>query len=168
MTKIIPLERIEQTILLIRGQKVMLDIDLANLYKVPTKRLNEQVKRNSERFPNEFMFQLTEQEKAEVVANCDHLKNLKFSNQLPYAFTEHGTIMLANVLKNVTAIQVSIQVVKAFVRLREILATHKDLAQKLAQLEKKYDQQFKYVFEAIRQLMGPPHPKPKNPIGFRR
>ena len=95
MKELIPIDMIERKILLIRGEKVMLDVDLAALYGVTTKRLNEQVKRNRERFPNDFMFQLTEEEKAEVVANCDHLKRLKFSPTLPYAFTEHGAIMLA-------------------------------------------------------------------------
>ena len=166
MTDLIPGERIEKRILLFRGQKVMLDADLAELYGVTTKRLNEQVKRNGERFPLEFMFQLTEKEKAEVVAICDHLKNLKFSHQLPYVFTEHGALMLANVLKNSRAVQVSIQVVKAFIHLREMLSSHKDLAQKLVQLEKRYDHQFKIVFAAIRELMTPPPPKPKRRIGF--
>src|SRR3990172_1168859 len=114
---IIPTERIENWILLIRGQKVMLDADLAALYGVTTKRLNEQVKRNRGRFPEDFMFQLTEREKGEVVANCDHLKRLKFSPNLPYAFTEHGAIMLATVLNSPVAVQTSIQIVKAFVRL---------------------------------------------------
>lgn len=166
MTGLIPIERVEQSIFVIREQKVMIDIDLANLYGVPTKRLNEQVKRNIERFPSEFMFQLTEREKGEVVAICDHLKNLRFSHQLPYVFTEHGVIMLANVLKNSRAVQVSIQIVKAFIRLRELLVSHKDLAQKLVQLEKRYDHQFKIVFDAIHKLMAPPTPTPKRRIGF--
>ena len=105
MKEVIPVEMIERKILLIRGEKVMLDADLAALYGVTTKRLNEQVKRNRERFPNDFMFQLTEEEKAEVVANCDHLKRLKFSPTLPYAFTEHGAIMLASVLNSPLAVQ---------------------------------------------------------------
>jgi len=163
---IIPLERIEQSILLIRGHKVMLDSDLAKLYGVTTKRLNEQVKRNRSRFPEDFMFRLTAKEKAEVVANCDHLTQLKFTPTLPYAFTEHGAVMLASVLNSSIAVQASIQVVRAFVRLRGILATHKELARKLEELERKYDSQFKVVFEAIRQLMTPPEPK-RRPIGFR-
>ena len=105
MKELIPIDMIERKILLIRGEKVMLDADLAALYGVTTKRLNEQVKRNRERFPNDFMFQLTEEEKAEVVANCDHLKRLKFSPALPYAFTEHDAIMLASVLNSPLAVQ---------------------------------------------------------------
>ncbi len=159
--------RIENSILLIRGEKVMLDTDLAVLYGVTTKRLNEQVKRNRNRFPKDFMFQLTKSEKAEVVANCDHLKRLKFSPNLPYAFTEHGAIMLATVLNSSIAVRASIEVVRAFVRLRQILASDVELARKLVALEKKYDAQFKVVFDAIRQLMIPPE-KPKSRIGFRR
>ena len=167
MKELIPIDMIERKILLIRGEKVMLDVDLAALYGVTTKRLNEQVKRNRERFPNDFMFQLTEEEKAEVVANCDHLKRLKFSPTLPYAFTEHGAIMLASVLNSPIAVQTSVLVVRAFVKLREMLATHKDLAKKLEEIEKKYDAQFKVVFDAIRELMRPPETK-RRKIGFRR
>jgi len=144
---------------------VMLDTDLAELYKIPTKALNQAVKRNKERFPVDFMFQLTKQEKAEVVTICDHLERLKFSPTLPYAFTEHGAIMLANVLNSQVAVQVSIQIVRAFIKLRETLASHKDLTRRLDQLEQKYDGQFKVVFDAIRQLMTPPEPK-KRKIGF--
>jgi hypothetical protein len=159
------MERIENAIILIRGEKVMLDLDLASIYGVTTKRLNEQVKRNFTRFPSDFMFQLTETEKAEVVANCDHLARLKFSPHLPYAFTEHGALMLANVLNSERAAQTSVQVVRAFVKLRQMLASNAELARKLAAMEKKYDAQFKVVFDAIRQLMSPPA-KPKREIGF--
>jgi len=114
------------------------------------------------------MFQLSSTEKIEVVANCDHLSKLKFSRNLPYAFTEHGTIMAASVLNTPLAVAVSVQVVRAFVKLREIISTHKDLAAKLENLEKKYDSQFKMVFDAIRQLMTPPESKKKRPIGFGR
>lgn len=164
---VIAVERIERSILLIRGEKIMLDADLAVLYGVTTKRLNEQVKRNRSRFPEDFMFQLTEKEKADVVANCDHLKRLKFSPNLPYAFTEHGAIMLATVLNSPIAVHASIQVVRAFVRLRKMLASNAELARKLEALEKKYDSQFKVVFEAIRELMTPQEPKRRR-IGFRR
>jgi len=164
---IVPVEKIERSILFIREEKVMLDVDLANLYGVTTKRLNEQVKRNRNRFPEDFMFQLTEKEKAEVVANCDHLKMLKFSPHLPYAFTEHGAIMLATVLNSSVAVQASIQVVRAFIKLREMIATHKEFARKLDEMEKKYDAQFKIVFDAIRQLMSPPE-KHKRKVGFLR
>ncbi len=166
MTEIVPYERIEQRILLIRGQKVMLDADLAVLYGVKTKRLKEQVRRNLDRFPPDFMFELTPEEKGEVVAVCDHLKRLKFSAYLPYAFTEHGALMLANVLNSSRAVQVSLQIVRTFVRLRQLLATNVELARKLEALENKYDQQFKVVFDAIRKLLQPPV-EPKRRIGFR-
>ena len=143
----------------------MLDADLARLYGVSTKRFNEQVKRNRRRFPKRFMFRLTAEEKAEVVANCDHLKNLKFSPVLPYAFTEHGAIMAANVLNSERAIEASVYVVRAFVRLRALIASNKDLAKRLDELEKKYDAQFKVVFDAIRELMTPPETKRRR-IGF--
>ena len=138
--------RIERSIIFLRGQKVMLDADLAILYGIPTKALKQAVKRNLDRFPSDFMFELTEEEKNEVVTNCDHLTKLKFSPYLPYAFTEHGALMLANVLNSPKAVQVSVQIVRTFIRLREMLATHKDLALKLEEMEKKYDQQFKGVF----------------------
>ena len=162
---LIPLEHIERSILLIRGEKVMLDSDLAELYGVETKRLNEQVRRNLSRFPSDFMFQLTDAEKSEVVANCDHLARLKFSPHLPFAFTEHGALMLANVLNSERAALTSVHVVRAFVRLRQMLASNAELARKLAALENKYDAQFKVVFDAIRQLMTPPEPK-RREIGF--
>ena len=162
---LVPIERVERSILLIRRQKVMLDADSAALYGVPTKVLNQAVKRNKERFPADFMFQLTKEEKDEVVANCDHLKRLKFSPNFPYAFTEHGAIMLATILNSPVAVQASIQVVRAFVRLRQMLASNAELARKLDGLEKKYDAQFKVVFDAIRQLMTPPEPK-RQRIGF--
>lgn len=158
---LLPLKHIQRRIFLIREHKVMLDSDLAELYGVSTKRLNEQVKRNRRRFPSDLMFQLTSTEKWEVVANCDHLRHLKFSPVLPYAFTEHGALMVATVLNSKRADEMSLYVIRAFVRVRELLATHKDLAQKLAELEKKYDAQFKVIFDAIRQLMEPaPAPKP--------
>jgi hypothetical protein len=164
-TTVVPLERVERAIFVIRGQKVMLDADLAALYGVPTKRFNEQVKRNKERFPDDFMFRLTVEERSEVVANCDHLERLKFSATLPYAFTEHGAVMAANVLNSPTAVQAGIQVVRAFVRLRQMLASHEELARKLEALEKKYDQSFKVVFDTIRALMTPAEPK-RRTIGF--
>ncbi len=165
---IIPIERIEKNILLIRGKKVMIDTDLAELYGVPTKRLNEQVRRNKKRFPKDFMFQLTKKEKAEVVAKCDHLSQLKFSSSLPYAFTEHGAVMIASVLNSPKAIEASLLVVRAFVRLREILTTHKELAQKLRELElivESHSEQIIALFDAINQLIQPPD-KPKRRIGF--
>lgn len=165
---IVPVERIESRILLIRGHKVMLDSDLAELYRVSTKRLNEQVKRNKDRFPGDFMFKLTAKEKAEVVAICDHLQRLKFSPALPYAFTEHGAIMVASVLNAPRAIEVSVYIVRAFIKLREIIGTHKELARKLAELERRieaHDEDITALFEAIRQLMEPPEKAGKR-IGF--
>ena len=164
----INVEHVERTILTIRGHKVILDADLSKLYGVSTKRLNEQVRRNRDRFPEDFMFQLTSEEKNEVVANCDHLSNLKFSPALPLAFTEHGAIMAASVLKTPHAIEASIFVVRAFVRLREMLLAHKDLARKLKELEErleKHDEDIGLIFEAIRELMTPPDTPPKK-IGF--
>lgn len=166
---IIRVGQVQQAILLIRGQRVMLDADLANLYGVPTKRLNEQVKRNANRFPADFMFQLTAEEKAEVVAKCDHLHRLKFSPSLPHAFTEHGAIMLASVLNSPRAVRASIYVVRAFVRLRELLSSQKELARKLSDLESriaKHDTDIRTIVKAIRELMEPPA-NPERKIGFR-
>ena len=145
--------KINRGILFVRGQKVMLDADLADMYGVKTKRLNEQVKRNIHRFPADFMFQLSDEEKQEVVAFCDHLTRIRFSATNPYAFTEHGAIMLASILNTPLAIQTSVLIVRAFVKLREILSTHSELAKKLTELESKYDKQFKVVFQALRELM---------------
>jgi phage regulator Rha-like protein len=161
-------ELIERRILLIRGQKVMLDAHLAELYGVSTKRLNEQVRRNSTRFPDDFMFQLT---KDEADALRSHFATLekgrgKHRKYLPYVFTEQGVAMLSSVLNSERAILVNVEIMRTFVRLREILATHKDLARKLEELEKKYDEQFRVVFEALRQLMTPSEPPPKRRIGF--
>ena len=163
---VVPVERVTQSILLLRGQKVILDADLAALYGVKTKRLNEQVRRNQDRFPTDFMFQLTDVEKAGVVANCDHLRRLKFSPVLPNAFTEHGAIMAASTLNTPRAVEMSVFVVRAFVRLRQLMASNADLARKLSALERKYDAQFKVVFDAIRELMSPPETGKKRPIGF--
>jgi hypothetical protein len=165
MISTVPAEIIEKKILLIRGQKVMLDADLAELYGVATKVLNQAVKRNSKRFPPDFMFQLTLYEKNELVTVCDRFKNLKHSSVLPRAFTEQGVAMLSTVLNSERAIEVNILIMRAFVILREMIASHKDLARRLDELEQKYDGQFKIVFEAIRQLMAPPV-KPKRKIGF--
>ncbi len=167
-SSLVPMERIESMILLIHGQKVMLDADLADLYGVPTKRLNEQVKRNIDRFPEDFMFQLNAEEKKEVVANCDHLKRLRFSPGMPRAFTEHGAMMLASVLSSRRAVEVSVFVVRAFVRLRQVLAGHRELARRVGELEgrsKKHDDQIRSLVEAIRQLTAAPESKSKR-IGF--
>ena len=163
-----PTEKIDRAILFLRGQKIMLDSDLAEIYGVKTSRLNEQVKRNKDRFPNDFMFQLSDSEKQEVIANCDHLEKLKFSRTNPYAFTEHGTIMLANVLKTSTAVETSVLIVRAFVKLRELLSTHKELERKILELESNYDQQFKLIFKAIRELMQQEQLDKNRPmIGFK-
>jgi len=146
-------EKIDRAILIIRGRKVMIDSDLAEIFGVKTYRLNEQVKRNRDRFPDDFMFQLTAEEKQEVIANCDHLEKIKFSRTNPYAFTEHGTIMLVNVLNTPSAIETSVLIVRAFVKLRELLSTHKELERKILDLESKYDKQFELIFKAIRELM---------------
>jgi len=167
--ELILLEEIVPQILTIRGHNVILDMDLARLYGTTTKALNQAVKRNAGRFPAEFMFRLTKEEKQQVVTNCDHLQQLKFSPVLPFAFTEHGAIMAASVLNTPRAVDVSVIVVRTFLKLREMLATHKDLARKLDALEQKYDAQFKVVFDAIRQLMAPPpEPKRRGKIGFMR
>ena len=166
---LIPVCTIQQRILLIRGEKIIVDADLALFYGVPTKRLNEQVKRNKERFPEDFMFQLTATEKAEVVANCDHLSKLKYSPSLPYAFTEHGALMVASVLNSPRAVEMSVFIVRAFVQLRQVIAGHKELENKIEQLERKltqHDQQIVSIIQAIKKLASPtPVPK-KRRIGF--
>jgi hypothetical protein len=167
---IIPIGQIERRILLIRGQKVILDADLAMLYGVPTRVLNQAVRRNLKRFPQDFMFKLSQPEKDQVITICDHLKNLKYAKALPNAFTEHGAIMAASVLNTEKAIQISVFVVRAFVKLREMLSTHKELAYKLAELERKlqnHDESIQSLVVAIRQLMAPSKPEPpKKRIGF--
>lgn len=165
MNGLLPIETVTDKIFLIRGHKVILDRDLAALYGVPTKRLNEQVRRNLERFPADFLIELTALEKEEVVAKCDHLASLKFSPVLPLAFTEHGALMAASVLKSPRAVDVSIYVVSAFVKLRQMLATHVELKRKIEEMESKYDEQFQIVFEALRQLLTDDE-KPKKKIGF--
>jgi len=162
-------ERIESRILLIRGHKVMLDADLAELYGVTTKRLNEQVKRNRERFPADFMFQLsveeTENLRSQIAASNAGRGGRRYR---PYAFTEHGAIMAASVLNSHRAVEASIYVVRAFVKLREVLRTHKELGQKLAELEQRieaHDEEITGLFEAIRLLMEPPETSAKR-IGF--
>jgi hypothetical protein len=161
--------KIENRILLIKGEKVIIDADLAEFYGVPTKRLNEQVKRNKDRFPHDFMFQLSPDEKAEVVANCDHLENLKYSRALPYAFTEHGAIMAAGVLNTSRAIEVSVFIVRAFVKVRQMVAGHKDLQRKIAQIERRLTDQDEQIIELvnlIKQLLNPEPPPKKRRIGY--
>ena len=167
----VPVERIEIKILLIRGQKVMLDADLAELYGVTTKRLNEQVKRNSARFPEDFVFRLTPAEvealnRSQIATGSQRHRDPRFA---PYAFTEHGTIQAANVLNSPRAVEMGVHVVRAFVRLRELISTHKELARKLDELERKiatHDQAIAGLIDAIRQLMTPSEPPRKRKIGF--
>ena len=164
---LIPTERIESRILLIRGRKVMLDSDLAKLYCISTKRLNEQVKRNIKRFPEDFMFELTPKETESLRSQIATSKR-GGRRYLPYAFTEQGVAMLSSALNSERAIQVNIALMRAFVKLRRILSTHKELAYKLNELEckiEKHDGEIRSIFEAIRRLMTPPA-KPKQRIGF--
>lgn len=168
MANLIPQERIEKKIYLLRGQKVMLDRDLAALYKVKTMRLNEQVKRNIKRFPSDFMFQLTKKEMNSLISQIAISKGRGGTRKAPYAFTENGVAMLSSVLNSDRAIQVNIQIMRAFTRIRELLNTHKDLAHKLDDLERKvqkHDMDIQMVFQVIKQLMEPPKSKMKK-IGF--
>jgi ORF6N domain len=161
-------ETIESRILIIRGHKVMIDRDLAELYGVSTKSLNQQVKRNIERFPANFMFQLSEQEKTEVVTICDHLSDLRFSHQLPYAFTEHGVAMLSSVLNSDRAVKMSIFIINTFIRLRQILYSHKGLSEKLDKIEERvllHDKAIIAIDHAISELSAPKPDKEKK-IGF--
>jgi len=171
----VPVERIAQAILVIRGHKVLLDVDLATLYGVETRRLNEQVRRNAQRFPADFMFQLTAQEWAALRSQIATLKTGRGQHRKypPHAFTEHGAIMAATVLNSSRAVEVSIYVVRAFVKLRELLATHKELAKRLdeleARIEKKLatqDQAIAGILDAIRELMTPSELPKKRKIGF--
>lgn len=164
---LIPVDRIERAILLIRGQKVMLDADLASLYGVETRVLVQAVKRNLERFPEDFMFQLSREEFAVLRSQIVTSRNWGGRRYPPYAFTEQGVAMLSSVLRSQRAIRVNIEIMRAFIRLRQMLASHAELARKLEALEKKYDAQFQEVFEAIRRLMAPPEPK-RRAIGFRK
>jgi hypothetical protein len=166
---LVPVERIEKLIYLIRGQKVMLDSDLAEIYGIPTHRLNEQVRRNLSRFPADFAFQLTRQEFTTLISQIAISKKGRGGRRtMPCVFTEHGAIMLASVLNSPVAVEASVRVVRAFVRLREILASNRELSQKLAELERKlegHDGAIRNLFEAIRQLLSPPEPKSRK-IGF--
>jgi hypothetical protein len=176
---LVPVERIEERIYMVRGQRVMLDADVARVYGVSTKRLNEQVKRNSERFPDDFAFRLTAEEatilRSQIATSSVNANRSQFvtgsyggRRYLPYVFTEHGAIMAATVLNSPRAVAMSVYVVRAFVRLRQTLSLHKDLAHQLAELEHKiegHDESIRTLFEAIRQLMMPPEP-PRKQIGF--
>ena len=168
MSQLIPQQLIERKIFIIRSRKVMLDKDLAILYQVKSIALRQQVKRNKERFPEDFMFQLIEEEVRALVSQNVIPSIQSLGGYLPYAFTEQGIAMLSSVLKSKRAIQVNIAIMRAFVKLREVLATHQELAEKFADLERKigkHDEDIKFVFKAIHQLMTPPE-KPKRRIGF--
>jgi ribosomal protein L23 len=158
--RIVPDEVVMNKIIMVRGQKIMIDRDLAELYGVTTKQLNQQVKRNARRFPEDFMFQLTEEEKEEVVTNCDHLKTLKFSPVLPFAFTEHGAVMLASVLNSERAIDMNIQIVRVFTK---ILLQLEKIEKKLAG----HDDDITLIFGYLKQLLNPPL-TPRRKIGFKR
>jgi hypothetical protein len=164
---LVPVDLIERRIFLLRGHKVMLDSDLADLYQVLTKRLNEQVRRNAERFPDDFMFKLTLEEVTNLMSQFATSSLSHGGRRKPaLAFTEHGVAMLSSVLRSERAVQVNIAIMRAFTRLREMLTGHGDLVRKLDALEKKYDNQFRIVFDAIRQLMEPPADISKKRIGF--
>src|SRR3989304_5244369 len=171
---LVPMERIERAILLLRGHKVMLDSDLASLYGVETKVLNQAVSRNIERFPPDFMFQLTEAEATRLRSQTVTLKTGRGQHRkyLPYAFTEQGVAMLSGILRSPRAVEVNIQIMRAFVRLRQLLSVHRELAERLAKLEEQMRQrdhavahQFQEVFALLDQLFSPPSP-PRKPIGF--
>jgi len=167
---LVPNELIASRILLIRDQKVMIDSDIAELYGVTTKRLNEQVKRNKNRFPNNFMFELTKEEKNEVVANCDHLENLKFSPVLPKVFTEHGIMMIANVLTSERAIKVSIQIIEVFIKMREILTDNLSLKLDIEEIKKKlsnHSKNIELVFNYLDELIDKKD-KPRTQIGYKK
>ena len=164
-TKLIPQEIIQNKIFLIRGFKVMLDKDLAKLYGVKTERLTRQVRRNLERFPDDFLLVLTKEEVANLICHFGR-SSWGGTRKPPFAFTEYGILMLSSVLNSKRAIQVNIQIMRTFTQLREMLASHKELRQKIEEMEKKYDYQFKIVFQTIKELLEPPPTKSKTPIGF--
>ena len=169
---LVPNELIASRILLIRDQKVMIDSDIAELYGVTTKRLNEQVKRNISRFPSNFMFELTKEEKNQVVANCDHLEKLKFSPVLPKVFTEHGIMMVANVLTSERAIQVSIQIIEVFIKMREMLTDNLSLKLDIEEIKKKlssHSKNIELVFNYLDELIDKKeNEKPRIQIGYKK
>jgi hypothetical protein len=168
MSKEISIEVVAAKILLVRGKRVMLDRDLADLYGVPTGVLNQAVKRNKDRFPEDFMFLLTKEEFSSLISQFVISKR-GGTRKLPHVFTEQGVAMLSSVLNSERAVQVNIAIMRAFVKLREILLTHKDLADKIEKLEQKYSehsQQIREIFEIIKQMLNPPPEPPKPKIGF--
>ena len=167
MNDLIPSELIEKKILYLRGHKVILSTHLAELYEVEPKVMIQAVKRNSERFPADFMFQITNEEFADLKSQIVTSNRGGIRRANPYTFTEQGIALLSSVLRSNRAVQVNIAIMRAFVKLRQFMSTHKDLARKINDMEKKYDHQFKIVFDAIKQLLAAPEPK-KRRIGFRR
>ena len=165
MSNLIPIEVIRQRIFLIRGERVMIDRDLAELYGVETKQLKRQVRRNIDRFPEDFMFELTKEEYDVLRRQFGTLKRGRHAKYPPLAFTEQGVAMLSSVLNSNRAIQVNIAIMRTFTRLRKMLATHAELKKKIEEMEEKYDKQFRVVFEALRQLLEADE-KPKRKIGF--
>ena len=163
----LPVERILKSILVLRREKVLLDADLARLYGVETKALLQAVRRNIERFPEDFMFQLSREEWLDLKSQIVTSSSWGGRRTAPYAFTEQGVAMLSSVLRSGRALQVNIEIMRAFVQLKRMLATHADLARKIESLEKKYDSQFRAVFDAIRELMAPQENPKKQPIGFK-
>jgi hypothetical protein len=159
---------LESLILTIRGQKILLDADLAAIYGVPTKALNQAVKRNEDRFPADFVFQLSDKEKQQVVTNRDHLSRLKFSKTCPYAFTEHGALMAANVLNSPEAVKMSVHVVRAFIKQRELLAGQAEILKKLAQMDAKllkHDDALRMIWRELQPLIAPPPDAQPDEIG---
>ena len=155
----------------IRGVKVLLDADLAELYSVSTKALNQAIKRNPRKFPPDFMFRLTKDEKDEVVTNCDHLERLKFSHTLPLAFTEHGALMAANVLNSATAVAMSVYIVRAFLKLRESLAVNQAILKRLAEIDRtllQHDTALRDIYQKLLPLLQPPLPPAHRRIGFHK
>lgn len=166
-TSLIPKERIINKIYWVRGQRVMFDVDLAEMYEVPTKRLNEQVQRNKERFPEDFMFQLSEREAVAMrsqIATASEKRNVRYR---PFAFTEQGVAMLSSVLKSKRAVAMNIHIVRVFTRMREMLLTHKELREKIDKMEQKYDKNFRVVFDALKQMLAMKEEEPRREIGFR-
>ena len=171
MNELVPIEIIENKILMLRGQKVMLDRDLAQLYEVETKRLNEAVKRNIERFPDNFMFKLNDNELKELVANCDRFKTLKHSASLPYAFSEYGVAMLSSVLNSKKAVAINIQIIQTFIKMKQFALSHNDLSQRINELEKYFvnyardnDEQLHKINETLNYLIDITKP---TKIGFK-
>jgi hypothetical protein len=162
---------LESLIITLRGKNVLIDADLATLYGVTTKRLNQQVKRNFERFPEDFVFRLTAKEKREVVTNCNHLAGLKFAKSFPWAFTEHGAIMAAMIINSPEATSMSVYVVRAFVQMREQIAANAAILKRLAEIDRKlfeHDDALLAIWTQLEPLLAPPPEEPKRRIGFKQ